>query len=71
MLKPSELTPLTSELMADLVHDAFDEEEFSVIQGDHRARRASSPPCRSTICFTGSTAIGRKVAAEAAANSHR
>ena len=68
MLKPSELTPLTSELMADLVHDAFDEEEFSVIQGDAAlaARFATLPFDR--LFFTGSTAIGRKVAAEAAAN---
>ena len=68
MLKPSELTPLTSELMADLVHDAFDEEEFSVIQGDAAlaARFATLP--FDHLFFTGSTAIGRKVAAEAAAN---
>ena len=68
MLKPSELTPRTSELMADLVHEAFDEEEFCVIQGDAAlaARFAALP--FDHLFFTGSTAIGRKVAAEAAAN---
>ena len=68
MLKPSELTPRTSQLIAELVHDHFDEEEFCVILGDAAlaARFAALP--FDHLFFTGSTAIGRKVAAEAAAN---
>ena len=68
MLKPSELTPRTSQLIAELVHDHFDEEEFCVILGDAAlAARVAALPF-DHLFFTGSTAIGRKVAAEAAAN---
>jgi coniferyl-aldehyde dehydrogenase len=68
MLKPSELTPRTSALMAELIHQRFDADEFCVVQGDAKvaARFASLP--FDHLFFTGSTAIGRKVAAAAAKN---
>ena len=68
MLKPSELTPRTSALLAELVAQAFAPQEFTVVQGDAEvaARFASLP--FDHLFFTGSTAVGRKVAQAAAAN---
>jgi coniferyl-aldehyde dehydrogenase len=68
MLKPSELTPRTTGLIADLVHAAFEEEEFCVIQGDAALAAKFATLPFDHLFFTGSTAIGRRVAAEAAAN---
>ncbi|GAA6143866.1 coniferyl aldehyde dehydrogenase [Hydrogenophaga sp. 5NK40-0174] len=68
MIKPSELTPHASALMARLIHENFAAEELSVQQGgaDVAAEFASLP--FDHLFFTGSTAVGRKVAAEAANN---
>ena len=68
MLKPSEITPRTSALLADLVAKAFAPDEFSVVQGgaDVAAEFAALP--FDHLFFTGSTAVGRKVAEAAARN---
>ena len=68
MLKPSELSPRTSEWLADQVARRFAPEEFAVVQGDAAlaAHFASLP--FDHLFFTGSTAVGRKVAQAAAAN---
>ncbi|GAA4428514.1 coniferyl aldehyde dehydrogenase [Acidovorax lacteus] len=68
MLKPSELTPHTSAQLAALVGQFFAPDEFCVVQGDtHTAALFASQPFDHLV-FTGSTAVGRKVAQAAAAN---
>lgn len=68
MLKPSELTPQTSALLEALIAQAFAPDELCVVQGDgaFAAEFASLP--FDHLFFTGSTAVGRKVAEAAAAN---
>jgi len=68
MLKPSELTPHTSALMASLVQQAFAAEEFSVVVGGADVAQAFSALPFDHLFFTGSTSVGRLVAAAAAAN---
>ena len=68
MLKPSELTPITSALMAELVHASFEADEFCVIQGDAGVAAQFAGLPFDHLFFTGSTAVGRKVAAAAAGN---
>ena len=76
MLKPSELTPHTSALLASLINQRFAADEFCVVLSD-----ATAPPAEHArfaaefvslpfdhLFFTGSTSVGRKVAAAAAAN---
>lgn len=68
MIKPSELTPQTSARLAELLHQAFSAEEVCVVQGGaDTAREFASLPF-DHLFFTGSTAVGRQVAASAAAN---
>jgi coniferyl-aldehyde dehydrogenase len=68
MLKPSELTPESSALMASLVHQAFSADEFCVIQGGSDLAQAFSRLPFDHLFFTGSTQVGRQVAAAAAVN---
>lgn len=68
MLKPSELTPATSTLLRDLVAASFAEDEFAVVLGDAEAGAAFTALPFDHLFFTGSTAVGRKVALAAAAN---
>jgi coniferyl-aldehyde dehydrogenase len=68
MLKPSELTPHTSALMATLVQQAFAADEFSVVLGGPDVAQAFSQLPFDHLFFTGSTQVGRQVAAAAAAN---
>ncbi|MDW6092169.1 coniferyl aldehyde dehydrogenase [Vibrio rhizosphaerae] len=68
MLKPSELTPKTSELIAELVGRYFDPMEFVVVLGDSKiAAQFSSLPF-DHLLFTGSTAVGKKVMRAASEN---
>ncbi len=68
MLKPSELTPATSALLADLIAGAFAEDEVAVVQGDASVGRAFVQLPFDHLFFTGSTAVGRAVALAAAQN---
>jgi coniferyl-aldehyde dehydrogenase len=68
MLKPSELTPATSALLAQLVAARFREDEFVVVLGDATIGHAFASLPFDHLFFTGSTAVGRKVALAAAAN---
>ena len=68
MLKPSELTPRTSALLADLIAKAFAPDELCVVQGDGQLAAAFAGLPFDHLFFTGSTAVGRKVAEAAAAN---
>ena len=68
MLKPSEATPRTSELMAQLAQKYFKPEEFFVVIGDAKAGQAFCELPFDHLLFTGSTAVGRLVAQAAAKN---
>ena len=68
MLKPSELTPHTSAQLAALVAQYFAPEEFCVVQGDAATAALLASLPFDHLVFTGSTAVGRKVAQAAAAN---
>src|SRR5581483_3526343 len=66
MLKPSEHTPRTSELLAALLGEVFDDTRVATVLGgpDVAAEFAALP--FDHLFFTGSTAVGRKVMAAAA-----
>jgi coniferyl-aldehyde dehydrogenase len=68
MLKPSELTPATSALIAELVSAMFRDDEFAVVEGDAVIGQAFASLPFDHLFFTGSTSVGRKVAQAAAAN---
>jgi len=62
MIKPSELTPATSALMARMVAAHFAPEEMQVIVGDADVGRAFTSLPFDHLFFTGSTPVGRIVA---------
>lgn len=66
VLKPSELTPETSKLMAELINKTFPEEYVAVIQGDADTTQTLLKEKFDYIFFTGSVSVGR-VIMEAAA----
>lgn len=68
LIKPSEFTPLTSELMRKLIADAFDEAEVAVITGGPAVGKAFSGLPFDHLIFTGATSIARHVMAAAARN---
>ena len=68
MLKPSELAPQTSAKLAELVERYFAPEEFAVIEGDISVATQFSGLQFDHLLFTGSTAVGRRVAQAAAAH---
>jgi len=68
MIKPSEYTPATSELMAAMFADAFSEDEIAVFAGGPEVGQAFSGLAFDHLVFTGATAIARHVMKAAAAN---
>ncbi|QEI08872.1 coniferyl aldehyde dehydrogenase [Pigmentiphaga aceris] len=68
LLKPSELTPRTSDLLAELVGRYFDPMEFGVVLGDASIGVAFSGLPFDHLVFTGSTTVGRHVMRAAAEN---
>ena len=68
MLKPSEFTERTSELMAQLVAKTFGLEEVAVITGGADVAAQFSELPFDHLVFTGSTATGRRVMEAAAKN---
>ena len=68
MIKPSELTPRFSELLARIVAEFFDEGEMAVVIGDAQTGKAFTELPFDHLFFTGSTAVGRMVAQAAAKN---
>jgi coniferyl-aldehyde dehydrogenase len=68
LLKPSEFTPQTSALLARLVSQTFDSSEFAVINGGPDIGSAFANLPFDHLFFTGSTAVGRRIALAAAAN---
>jgi len=68
MIKPSEVTPATSELMRQLIERHFDASEVSVVTGDAEVAESFSRLPFDHLLFTGSAAVGRRVMAAAAQN---
>ena len=68
MLKPSELTPSFSEVLAKAVAETFSEDEVVVVTGGPDVATAFTAAPFDHLIFTGSTAVGRKVAEAAAKN---
>jgi coniferyl-aldehyde dehydrogenase len=68
MLKPSELAPATSSLLAELVAMHFRDDEWAVVTGDEQVGAIFASLPFDHLLFTGSASVGRRVAAAAAAN---
>lgn len=68
MVKPSEITPRTSELLKEVLHTLFSEDHVAVIEGGPDTAKAFCDLPFDHLLFTGSTQIGRQVAQAAAAN---
>lgn len=68
MIKPSEFTPATSALMAQMFGGVFSEEEIAVITGGPEVGQAFAGLAFDHMIFTGATAIARHVMAAAAQN---
>ncbi|MFE0341153.1 aldehyde dehydrogenase [Priestia megaterium] len=66
VLKPSELTPHTSSLLAKMFNENFPEEYLTVVEGEVETSTALLKENFDYIFFTGSTMVG-KIVAEAAA----
>lgn len=66
VLKPSELTPHLSGLMAQVVREVFTEDEVAVCEGDALVAQALQALPFDHVFFTGSPAIGKQVMASAA-----
>ena len=68
MIKPSEFTPATSELMKEMFASAFTEEEIAVVTGGPEVGQAFSGLAFDHLLFTGATSIARHVMRAAADN---
>jgi coniferyl-aldehyde dehydrogenase len=66
MLKPSEHTPQTSALLAELLAKVFPASKVQVIQGDAAVAQVFSGLAFDHLMYTGSTSVGRLVMAAAA-----
>tara|TARA_Y100001935_G_scaffold42391_1_gene34520 strand:+ start:2562 stop:3959 length:1398 start_codon:yes stop_codon:yes gene_type:complete len=61
IIKPSEMTPATSNLVYEMVNELFDEKEVCVIEGAVEESQQLLELPFNHIFFTGSTSIGKKV----------
>ncbi len=68
MLKPSELTPKTSALLADMLACVFPPDQVAVITGDASVGAAFSALPFDHLLFTGSTPVGKLVMRAASDN---
>lgn len=68
MIKPSEFTPRTSELVKQLLAETFPQEKVAVVTGDAKLGELFSGLPFDHILFTGSTQVGRAVMKAASAN---
>ncbi len=68
VLKPSELTPYTAQLIDDMISELFNEDEVKVIQGEVKTSQQLLSLPFDHIFFTGSPAVG-KIVMEAAAKN--
>jgi coniferyl-aldehyde dehydrogenase len=68
MIKPSEVTPASAALMAELIAGSFDETEIAVVQGGPATGTAFTSLAFDHLIFTGGTAIAHHVMRAAAEN---
>lgn len=68
MIKPSEKTPKTSALLADMLGEIYDDDHVLVVLGDQDVGEAFSRLRFDHLLFTGATSIGRHVMRAAAVN---
>jgi aldehyde dehydrogenase (NAD+) len=68
ILKPSEMTPITSALMKIIVADLFDETEVALVEGEVETAQHLLDLPFNHIFFTGSPAVGKIVMAAASKN---
>ena len=68
MIKPSEFTPKTSELMAEMVASAFDELEVAVVLGGPETGADFTTLPFDHLLFTGATSVARHVMRAASEN---
>ncbi|MBI1233012.1 MAG: aldehyde dehydrogenase family protein [Alphaproteobacteria bacterium] len=68
IIKPSELTPKTADLMGRLLAEAFDESQVAVVTGGPKVGEAFTQQKFDHLFYTGSTHVGRLVAMAAADN---
>jgi coniferyl-aldehyde dehydrogenase len=61
MIKPSELTPATSDLLVSLIAETFSDDDVAVVTGDAAVGAAFAALPFDHLFFTGSTAVGRAV----------
>ncbi|WP_223034687.1 aldehyde dehydrogenase family protein [Hanstruepera marina] len=61
ILKPSEMTPNTSSLMARIVADLFEENEIALVEGEVKTSKALLELPFNHIFFTGSPTVGKIV----------
>ncbi|PWE16380.1 coniferyl aldehyde dehydrogenase [Marinicauda salina] len=68
MIKPSEFTPRTAELLKETLSELFDEDHVAVITGGPEVAKAFCDLPFDHLFYTGSTHVGRMVAEAAAKN---
>ncbi len=68
LIKPSELTPATSELIAQVIAETFPSDRVFVVTGDAKVGEAFSSMPLDHLLFTGSTRVGKIVMRAAAEN---
>ncbi len=68
MIKPSEFTPATSEVLASLIRDAYDPKEVVLFTGGPEVGQAFSNLPLDHLLFTGATSVARHIMAAAARN---
>ncbi len=66
VLKPSEHAPATAQILETLINELFPEKYIAVVQGGSEVAQALTELDWDLVFFTGSTAIGKKIYAQAA-----
>lgn len=68
MIKPSEFTPATSEVMKEMVREAWDPKEVTLFTGGPEVGQAFSALPFDHLLFTGATSVARHIMTAAAQN---
>jgi coniferyl-aldehyde dehydrogenase len=68
MVKPSEFTPVTAALLAEMIDETFARDQVAIISGDAAVGQAFAALPFDHLVFTGSTPVGRAVMKAASEN---
>jgi coniferyl-aldehyde dehydrogenase len=68
MLKPSEFTPKTNDVLTAMLGEIFDEDQVAIVAGDAKVGAAFAALPFDHLVFTGSTQVGRVVMKAASEN---